>query len=144
MCVVVACDCLTGVFAGFAVFSTIGYLAKQLNETVDGYAESSGPGLAFITYPEALAKMPGSSFFSIIFFLMLVTLGLGSQFALTDVTITSFIEFFPQYRISRRMATIIVCTISFLISLPFTCPVSVSRYRHPPSACSLEGWNLSL
>ncbi len=79
MCIVVSCDCFTGVFAGFAVFATIGFLAKSLGEEVEKYAESSGPGLAFITYPEALAKMPASPFFSIIFFLMLLALGLGSQ-----------------------------------------------------------------
>lgn len=79
MCIVVSCDCFTGVFAGFAVFSTIGFLATSLGETVESYAQSSGPGLAFITYPEALAKMPASPFFSIIFFMMLLALGLGSQ-----------------------------------------------------------------
>jgi len=79
MCIVVSCDCFTGVFAGFAVFSTIGFLSKELNKTVAEYSDSSGPGLAFITYPEALSHMPASPFFSIIFFLMLLALGLGSQ-----------------------------------------------------------------
>ena len=79
MCIAVSCDCFTGVFAGFAVFATIGYLAKSLNESVEKYAAASGPGLAFITYPEAISHMPASSFFSIIFFFMLFALGLGSQ-----------------------------------------------------------------
>ena len=79
MCIVVSCDCFTGIFAGFAVFSTIGFLAKQLNGNVEQYAESSGPGLAFITYPEAISHMPVSPLFSILFFLMLLALGLGSQ-----------------------------------------------------------------
>ena len=79
MCIVVSCDCFTGVFAGFAVFATIGFLASSIGETVEKYATSSGPGLAFITYPEALSRMPASPFFSIIFFLMLLALGLGSQ-----------------------------------------------------------------
>jgi SNF family Na+-dependent transporter len=53
MCIVVSCDCFTGIFAGFAVFATIGFLAKELKGDVTAYAEASGPGLAFITYPEA-------------------------------------------------------------------------------------------
>ena len=79
MCIVVSCDCFTGIFAGFAVFSTIGYLARELHESVEKYAGASGPGLAFITYPEALTHMPASSFVSVIFFLMLLALGLGTQ-----------------------------------------------------------------
>ena len=79
MCIVVSCDCFTGVFAGFAVFATIGFLAKELKEPVENYAKASGPGLAFITYPEAISHMPASPFFAIIFFLMLLALGLGSQ-----------------------------------------------------------------
>lgn len=97
MCIVVSCDCFTGVFAGFAVFATVGFLATSLGETVEKYAESSGPGLAFITYPEALSKMPASPFFSIIFFLMLLALGLGTQVNQrhrpAHACITSFVHF---------------------------------------------------
>ncbi|CAF3552794.1 unnamed protein product [Rotaria sp. Silwood1] len=129
MCIVVSCDCFTGVFAGFAVFATIGYLAKELNEPVSKYADASGPGLAFITYPEAIAHMPASSFFSILFFLMLLALGLGSQFALTDVPITSILELFPRFKSNRQSAVIITCIISFLISLPFTCPGGIYLFE---------------
>ncbi|CAF1588884.1 unnamed protein product, partial [Didymodactylos carnosus] len=122
MCIVVSCDCFTGVFAGFAVFSTIGFLAKEMGTTVAHYAESSGPGLAFITYPEAITKMPASPFFAIIFFLMLLALGLGSQFALTDVPITSLCELYPRLANKRPYAVIFTCLVSYLISLPFTCP----------------------
>ena len=38
----------------------------------------SGPGLVFVVYPEAIATMGGSVFWSIIFYLMLITLGLDS------------------------------------------------------------------
>lgn len=37
-----------------------------------------GPSLLFITYPEAIANMMGSTFFAVIFFLMMITLGLDS------------------------------------------------------------------
>lgn len=161
MCIVVSCDCFTGVFAGFAVFATIGFLADALGESVDTYAKASGPGLAFITYPEALGQMPVSPLFSIIFFAMLLALGLGSQvivrsrclfalhhsivqFASTDVIITVLMEIFPSQAKRRWMFVILSCTTFFLLSLPFACPVRFSPSHRPFGQKTSLGRNLSL
>lgn len=40
---------------------------------------TEGPGLVFIVYPAAIATMPGSTFWALIFFMMLLTLGLDSS-----------------------------------------------------------------
>ena len=69
---------LTSIVSGFVIFSVLGYMSYKSGQNIKDVARE-GPGLVFIIYPEALSTMPGSTFFSIIFFMMLLTLGLDSS-----------------------------------------------------------------
>jgi len=51
--------------------------------------------LAFVAYPGLLATMGGAHFWSVIFFLMLVTLGVDSVFGNFDFYQTYFSDLFP-------------------------------------------------
>ena len=64
--------------AGFVIFSVLGYMAHASGKLVKDVA-TEGPGLVFIVYPEAIATMPGSTFWALLFFMMLLTLGLDSS-----------------------------------------------------------------
>jgi len=77
-------NALTSIFAGFVVFSVLGYLSHITGKDIDDL-DLSGSGLAFEAYPAALAKMDGAPFFAFLFFLMLFCLGVGSEFAMTEV-----------------------------------------------------------
>jgi SNF family Na+-dependent transporter len=77
--IIVICDCLTSIFSGFTVFATIGFVAEKLKGGNIALAAQAGPSLAFVIYPEAISQMPKSSIFSGFFFLMLITIGIGSQ-----------------------------------------------------------------
>lgn len=60
------------------IFSVLGYMAHVTGRNIAEVA-TEGPGLVFIVYPAAIATMPGSIFWALIFFMMLLTLGLDSS-----------------------------------------------------------------
>ncbi|KAI7802390.1 hypothetical protein IRJ41_008736 [Triplophysa rosa] len=68
----------TSLVAGFAVFSVLGFMAHQQGAPIEEVAES-GPGLAFIAYPQAVAMMPLPQLWAVCFFIMIILLGLDTQ-----------------------------------------------------------------
>ncbi|ELT92205.1 hypothetical protein CAPTEDRAFT_170589 [Capitella teleta] len=108
----------TSIFSGFVIFSVLGYMADKLGTTVADVAES-GPGLAFIAYPAAVARMPVAPLWSILFFIMLILLGLDSQFVGVEGLITPFMDAFPKLREKgkREGFIAILCFIQFMVGL---------------------------
>jgi len=110
-------NCGTSFFAGFAVFSMLGYLANVQGLPVPDVT-TSGTGLAFVAYPTAITKLPAlNSIFGIIFFITLLSLGIDSAFALQEAFTTGF---YDKWKLSQKRVTFIFVVIAFFISLIFT------------------------
>lgn len=76
--VVSVLDTATSIIAGLVIFSVLGALAHELGIEVKDVVQS-GPGLAFVIYPEALSRLPFPELWSVAFFAMLFILGLDSE-----------------------------------------------------------------
>ncbi|CAH0555426.1 unnamed protein product [Brassicogethes aeneus] len=109
-------NCATSFIAGFVIFSVLGYMAHAAGRPIQEVA-TEGPGLVFIVYPAAIATMPGSIFWALIFFMMLLTLGLDSSFGGSEAIITALSDEFP--RIGRHREIFVACLFSlyFLVGL---------------------------
>ena len=71
-------NCGTSIYAGFVIFCVLGFMAHEKGVSVRDVAQD-GPGLAFVVYPEAISRMPAPQLWAIFFFIMMASLGFGSQ-----------------------------------------------------------------
>nr|XP_025958494.1 sodium- and chloride-dependent creatine transporter 1 [Dromaius novaehollandiae] len=109
----------TSFFAGFVVFSVLGFMASEQGVDISKVAES-GPGLAFIAYPKAVTLMPLSPLWATLFFFMLLVLGLDSQFVGVEGFITGILDLFPQPgagSLRRELTAALCCLVCCLIDL---------------------------
>jgi len=112
----------TSLYSGLAVFSVLGFMAKEHNVSIQEVAES-GPGLVFIAYPKAITQMPWAPMWSILFFFMILLMGLDSQFVGVEGFVTAVVDLFPRVlrkKYMRETFIAIVCAISFIIGLLMT------------------------
>ncbi|KAL1279003.1 hypothetical protein QQF64_025676 [Cirrhinus molitorella] len=85
----------TSLVAGFAVFSVLGFMAHEQGVPIEDVAES-GPGLAFMAYPQAVALMPFPQLWAVFFFIMIILLGLDTHFVAVEAIVTSVTDLFPE------------------------------------------------
>ncbi|ESO08385.1 hypothetical protein HELRODRAFT_74696, partial [Helobdella robusta] len=110
-------NCMTSFLAGFVIFSVLGYMSHKSGKLIQDVA-TEGPGLVFVVYPEAIATLPFSSFWSIAFFLMLITLGLDSSFGGSEAIITALSDEYPLIKNNREIFIACLFTFYFFVGLP--------------------------
>nr|XP_046239525.1 sodium- and chloride-dependent GABA transporter 2-like [Scatophagus argus] len=110
---------LTSFVAGFAIFSVLGFMAKEQGVDISMVTES-GPGLAFIAYPRAVALMPLPQLWAISFFVMIIFLGLDSEFVYQEALVTTISDLYPalfQNNCYRKLLLLAISVGSFFIGL---------------------------
>ena len=138
MCVV---NYLTAFYAGITVFAILGFLAYTIEADVSEVV-TSGPGLSFITFPEAILLMPASQLWAILFFLMMIVLGLGSTFAMVHMITTTILDQWPHLRKSEWKVTFGVALAGFVLGIPQTCPGGI--YLFTLLEYNTISWNILL
>lgn len=72
-----AVNSFTSFYSGFVIFTYLGFMAYSMGKDISNVA-SEGYGLVFQVYPEAISTLPFAKFWSLLFFVMLLTLGIDS------------------------------------------------------------------
>lgn len=149
-------NCLFSEFAGFVIFSYIKHLSDFMGVPVDEVAKD-GPSLTFVIYLFAVTQLPVAPLWSILFFLMLITLGVDSevnfiqisssrnnfdfstcnsiltckhllQIVLVETVTTSLLDKFPRLRNHKLLTVAGVCAVMFLLGLTLTTNVIIQYH----------------
>ncbi|XP_061391730.1 sodium-dependent nutrient amino acid transporter 1-like [Musca vetustissima] len=119
--IVTGLDTCTSLLAGFTIFGILGHLAHEIGTDDIGSVVKGGAGLAFISYPDAIAKFQSlPQIFSVLFFLMLFVLGIGSNIAMTSCTVTAIRDNFPK--IKQWQCALGIAVFSFCVGLAYVTP----------------------
>nr|XP_019941056.1 PREDICTED: sodium- and chloride-dependent GABA transporter ine-like [Paralichthys olivaceus] len=123
---------LTSILAGFVIFSAFGYMSYLQGIPVSNLAVD-GPGLVYVIYPQAFANMPVPQLWAVLFFFMLLCLGLDSEFAMVEVMVTSLMDQFSQQLIAffkrKELFILAVCGAACLLGIPCVMQVGIFVFQ---------------
>lgn len=142
--IVTSLDTFTSLLAGVTIFGILGHLAHVMGSDDIASVIKGGSNVAFISYPDAIARLEFTpqvlicnyfndftlilnnnfhsyQIFSILFFFMLFILGIGSNIAMCSCVVTAIRDKFPHIQIWQ--AVLLVATVGFTIGLAYVTPV---------------------
>ncbi|XP_050673089.1 sodium-dependent noradrenaline transporter-like [Leptidea sinapis] len=111
-------NCFTSFFSGFVIFTYLGFMSHKQGVPISSVA-TEGPGLVFQVYPEAVATLPGASLWAMLFFFMLIMLGLDSGMGGLECVITGLLDAARAsgaHHLRREHFTLVVVCVSFCVA----------------------------
>ncbi|XP_016061559.1 PREDICTED: orphan sodium- and chloride-dependent neurotransmitter transporter NTT5-like isoform X3 [Miniopterus natalensis] len=91
-------------------------ISEKLKEVMEG------PGVAIVAFTDIISVFSGSTFWSIMIFVFLVTMGLSTMLGILQGLITPLQDTFLPLRRHTKLLTVGVCVLMFLGSLNFVRP----------------------
>lgn len=112
-------NALVSFIAAFAIFGTLGYVAQNQGLSITEVV-ASGPTLAFIAFPAAIAALPGlNAFMALVFFITLFSLAIDSVFAIAEVIVDAVKTRWAHLKWSHAQWSTVVIVLLFFWSLAF-------------------------
>eukprot|EP00116_Pleurobrachia_bachei_P002897 sb/3463159/ len=135
--IITVVNCSTSILGGFVIFSIIGY--RQAMTHVEISKMENGPGLAFVAIAEAVANMHISPLWAVLFYSMLLLLGVDSLFGLMESLLHQLREELPFVRrVKKHVFNAFVCFTMFLLALPTATSGGVYMIN------LIDGWAVSI
>lgn len=103
-------------FAGFAVFSVVGYLIGKGSPVAE---KTASIGLAFIAYPAAIETMPAPNLWALILSITLFTLGIDSSFSMLEAASTVMQDSVMFRGWSRKLIALVLVSSGSVFSIVF-------------------------
>ena len=113
-----ALNSATSLFGGFVTFSLLGHMARASGSEVADVV-SSGEGLAFVVFPDGLASLPAPNLFAVLFFVMLMCLGVDSQLAMVESPLCMLKDLGVTRHVSQRTLVGALCVLMWASGLVF-------------------------
>ncbi|VDI25370.1 Hypothetical predicted protein, partial [Mytilus galloprovincialis] len=96
------------------------------------------PGLTFVTYPEAISRLPLSPLWAVLFYLMLLTVAIDSQFGFVETINASLIDEFPKVlRHRKKTLSAVLCLLKFILGIPLVMQGGIYVFQIMDWYCAL-------
>ncbi|XP_070396510.1 sodium- and chloride-dependent glycine transporter 2-like isoform X2 [Dermacentor albipictus] len=128
--VIAVIDVVVSLVGGLVVFTVLGSMAFRLRVSMmdvlrigDIHADglyTTGLGLVFVAYPQAISTVSQPKLWAATFFAMLFLLTMGSQMAFVESLLSALKDQFENLHERRTTLAAVACCVGFLLGLPLT------------------------